>query len=532
MAIMKTQSKNPAKPKGRAIAHDVAQVKKAPENGLPSQLKNGIEHLSGYSMDDVRVHYNSSKPASIQAHAYAQNNQIHLAAGQEKHLSHEAWHVVQQKQGRVKPTIQMMGLAINDDISLEKEADTMGQKATQVGAKRDVTTQMMVVNSNNEALQRAAIEILPKQYYSVFEPKYKVWRDQYLLARKTVWGKYTISEIMDKLEKTDDTHLGDDGDHQQNNSSFGDELDDLKDYRDAAIDYKDEDQESLQALGAMQTYIKALDTFLDKWEDTYGQAEIAEKDKLTEMLVKVTTNEDLEIYFFDDTNYDSKTDQYKDALKKKILGDKRLIATLRGKDSFKLHLRDDDPSEISAAIDRAVGKLRDDYHLDNRIKPNGDKEWKDWRKLDCVFAAIIYVMNNDTAKFNTTLGDSPQNLGAEGSEHTAAKGIADKLGVGYNVVDDPVLFSLMKRLGWAYTANQTWNSWVGGNKYDGSATYVISYSRSKKGDSNHTVVFKNGTIYDRQGERLGGAVDLEPTYKDQPMEIWKVDTAAASKVLK
>jgi hypothetical protein len=98
--------------------------------GLPDQLKTGIENLSGHSMDDVKVHYNSSKPAQLQAHAYAQGNQIHLAPGQEKHLPHEAWHVVQQKQGRVKPTIQFQHkININDDAGLEKEADMMGEKA-------------------------------------------------------------------------------------------------------------------------------------------------------------------------------------------------------------------------------------------------------------------------------------------------------------------------------------------------------------------------------------------------------------------
>jgi|GEM_PF-4818907 len=65
--------------------------------GLPGGLKTGIEHLSGHSMDDVKVHYNSSRPAQLQAHAYAQGTDIHLGAGQEKHLPHEAWHVVQQK---------------------------------------------------------------------------------------------------------------------------------------------------------------------------------------------------------------------------------------------------------------------------------------------------------------------------------------------------------------------------------------------------------------------------------------------------
>ena len=103
------------------------------ETGLPDRLKSGIENLGGYSMDDVRVHYNSSKPAQLQAHAYAQGTEIHIAPGQEKHLPHEAWHVVQQKQGRVKPTLQMKGIAINDDSALEKEADVMGAKAWGIG---------------------------------------------------------------------------------------------------------------------------------------------------------------------------------------------------------------------------------------------------------------------------------------------------------------------------------------------------------------------------------------------------------------
>ncbi|MDQ7084094.1 MAG: DUF4157 domain-containing protein [Sulfurovum sp.] len=86
-------------------------------------------------MSDVNVHYNSSKPAQLNAHAYAQGTDIHLGSGQEKHLPHEAWHVVQQKQGRVKATTQMKGMvAINDDVGLEREADVMGAKALQMKA--------------------------------------------------------------------------------------------------------------------------------------------------------------------------------------------------------------------------------------------------------------------------------------------------------------------------------------------------------------------------------------------------------------
>ncbi|NEN99881.1 MAG: DUF4157 domain-containing protein [Moorea sp. SIO3I7] len=99
------------------------------KTGLPDRLKAGIENLSGYSMDDVRVHYNSQKPAQLQALAYAQGTEIHVGPGQEKHLAHEAWHVVQQKQARVKRKVQKNGVQLNDDVELEREAEEMGKKA-------------------------------------------------------------------------------------------------------------------------------------------------------------------------------------------------------------------------------------------------------------------------------------------------------------------------------------------------------------------------------------------------------------------
>lgn len=106
--------------------------KKNNSTGLPDHLKSGIENLSGHNLDDVKVHYNSDKPAHLNAHAYTQGNDIHIAPGQEKHLPHEAWHVVQQKQGRVKPTVQRKGkINVNNNKALEKEADVMGQKTLQ-----------------------------------------------------------------------------------------------------------------------------------------------------------------------------------------------------------------------------------------------------------------------------------------------------------------------------------------------------------------------------------------------------------------
>ena len=126
-----TASKQDQQPTGGRV------LQKKSRSNLPTQLKTGIENLSGYSMDDVQVHYNSSKPAQLQAHAYAQGTNIYLGPGQEKHLPHEAWHVVQQKQGRVKPTMQLKGVAINDDQELEREADLLGGKALQMISKEN-----------------------------------------------------------------------------------------------------------------------------------------------------------------------------------------------------------------------------------------------------------------------------------------------------------------------------------------------------------------------------------------------------------
>ncbi|RKR04857.1 uncharacterized protein DUF4157 [Flavobacterium sp. 90] len=133
--------------------------RKANNTGLPNNLKSGIENLSGHSMDDVKVHYNSDKPAQLNAHAYAQGTDIHLASGQEKHLPHEAWHVVQQKQGRVKPTVQMKGkVNVNDDSGLEKEADVMGAKALQMKSESEgINSGYKKTNTTTPTVQRKVL---------------------------------------------------------------------------------------------------------------------------------------------------------------------------------------------------------------------------------------------------------------------------------------------------------------------------------------------------------------------------------------
>jgi len=86
--------------------------------GLPDDLKSGLESLSGFNLNDVQVNYNSPEPAKIGAHAVTQGRAIHVAPGQQEHVNHEGWHVVQQLQNRVRPTTQIGNVQVNDDSSL------------------------------------------------------------------------------------------------------------------------------------------------------------------------------------------------------------------------------------------------------------------------------------------------------------------------------------------------------------------------------------------------------------------------------
>lgn len=125
----------PVQRKGAGGAAAPGQAKGGGGGGdLPVQLKAGIESLSGVAMDDVKVVSGSSKPAEVGAQATTQGSEIHLGPGQQQHLAHEAWHVVQQKQGRVGTTTAVGGTPVNDDASLEAEADAMGARAQSVGA--------------------------------------------------------------------------------------------------------------------------------------------------------------------------------------------------------------------------------------------------------------------------------------------------------------------------------------------------------------------------------------------------------------
>ena len=164
------QSKQGQKPRHKAKQKPLQRNHKpiAHKSNKPdeTQIKQNVSQLMGTDVTDAQVHYNSSKPAQLQAEATAQGTEVHLAPGKEQHLGHELTHVAQQKQGRVQPTIQANnGVGINNDPLLEKEADVVGEKAIQgkVGAGKANPTQIASVH-----------HIAPVQRYVVYKDKDQV----------------------------------------------------------------------------------------------------------------------------------------------------------------------------------------------------------------------------------------------------------------------------------------------------------------------------------------------------------------------
>lgn len=152
-------------------------VQRQPNNTrLPDHLKAGVESLSGYSLDDVRGHYNSAQPAQLQAHAYAQGTDIHVPGL-----------VVQQKQGRVRPTMQLKGqVAVNDDAELEKEADVMGARAIS-----NTTAQAKSIASSSISSQHHVIQ---NKLYNTKAEKEPLNAEEIQALINRLTGKYGESQ--------------------------------------------------------------------------------------------------------------------------------------------------------------------------------------------------------------------------------------------------------------------------------------------------------------------------------------------------
>lgn len=114
-----------------------AQRAEADTTAVNPTLAPMIPTFGADMLSSVQLHPDSSTPEQVGALAYTQGTDIHFAPGQFKPdtqagrqlIGHELAHVVQQASGRVQPTTEIGGMPVNDDPSLEQEADRIGAKA-------------------------------------------------------------------------------------------------------------------------------------------------------------------------------------------------------------------------------------------------------------------------------------------------------------------------------------------------------------------------------------------------------------------
>ncbi|MCB9230097.1 MAG: DUF4157 domain-containing protein [Bacteroidia bacterium] len=156
---------------------DPTAQRMANPNGLPGTVQAKMENSFGADFSNVNVHQNSQSATDMGALAYTQGNDVHFAPGQFKPdtrsgqelIGHELTHVVQQRQGRVTPTTQAKGLAVNDDRGLEAEADQMGAKAA-----RGEVVQNKSANGSAKAgvTQRKVVQMATDQvaHYGTYKP--------------------------------------------------------------------------------------------------------------------------------------------------------------------------------------------------------------------------------------------------------------------------------------------------------------------------------------------------------------------------
>jgi hypothetical protein len=108
--------------------------------GMPALLRAQMEQALGADLSDVEVHPGSTRAEALGAFAFTRGSHIHVAPGQwapetlrgRELLGHEVAHVVQQREGRVRPTAQRDGVPINDDPALEAEARALGARAARL----------------------------------------------------------------------------------------------------------------------------------------------------------------------------------------------------------------------------------------------------------------------------------------------------------------------------------------------------------------------------------------------------------------
>ena len=146
-------------------------IQRKRNKNLPKALQFNLENSLGQDFSNVTIQKNSQAATEINAQAFAHGNSVHFAPGQfnsnseegKNLIGHEFTHIAQQRSGIVSPRkVLGKGLSINDDISLENEADIFGKKAVKgesiskyQSASLGIRNNLRVAQSKSNVIQRS-----------------------------------------------------------------------------------------------------------------------------------------------------------------------------------------------------------------------------------------------------------------------------------------------------------------------------------------------------------------------------------------
>ncbi len=132
-----TSESNSAKLEAAQTSIQRVEIPSGGGTALPAGLSKQMEKSMGANFQDVRVHRGNTA-TKLGALAFTRGNDLHFGTGQyqpntragQAMIGHELAHVVQQRAGHVNATSTVSGVPLNDNASLEAEADRMALEAT------------------------------------------------------------------------------------------------------------------------------------------------------------------------------------------------------------------------------------------------------------------------------------------------------------------------------------------------------------------------------------------------------------------
>lgn len=186
---------------------------------LPDGVRAKMERSLNHDFSNVRIHLDG-RAQRMGAEAFTQGNDIHFAPGKYdpdspaglELLGHELAHVVQQTEGRVAAKAQAKGPGLNDDPSLEQEADVMGARAAAGTPAREGAAVAPAAPVSGDAVQR---KITIGGYPNEKEYEYKAFCEAFDTTIDTapipkelahIAAKTVRLELRKKLQEYDETN--------------------------------------------------------------------------------------------------------------------------------------------------------------------------------------------------------------------------------------------------------------------------------------------------------------------------------------